>query len=279
MELVWFKFAIFLYILASAGFIVYIIKQEKLIFKIALSFLASGFIFHTVFLCYGYYILKTAPVLDLGSSLSFFSWTIILVYLIFFMKFKLMVLGSFVAPFSTFLMLISCVFPISSKEAVKPIFKTIWLSVHVGTIFIGNALFAIAFLSAIMYLIQEYYIKNKKLNFFYKRLPSLTTLDDINHYSLIYGFPFLTAGIITGAIYAQYVFGKYWQWDPKEVWSLVTWLFYAILIHERLAVGWRGRRAAIMSIVCFLILSLSFIGTSLWIKGYHNLNNLGVIGS
>lgn len=278
MGLLWFRLSIFLYIIASAGFVVYTIKQEKRIFNVALYFLMGGFLCHTVFLIWGYYVLGTAPVLDFSSAISFFSWTLIMVYFIFFVKFRLMILGAFVIPFSTFLMLISSMFPIVSGP-VKPVFKTVWLTLHVGTIFIGNALLAIAFLSAIMYLIQEYYIKRKKFSFFYERLPSLTTLDNINHYSLMYGFPFLTAGIITGAMYAQFAFGRYWQWDPKEVWSLVTWILYAALVHERLAVGWKGRKAAIMSIVCFLILGLSFLGTSLWMEGYHNINSLGVMKS
>jgi len=272
-----FKFAIFLYIFASAGFIVFTIKQEKKLFNIGFSLLILAFLFHTAFLVYGYCLLGTAPVLDFRSSLSFFSWCIVFVYMLFFLKFRLRILGAFVTPFSTFLILISSMFPICGGP-VKPIFKTVWLTIHVVTIFIGNALFAIAFLAAVMYLLQDYYIKNKKFSFFYERLPSLTTIDTINHYSLVYGFPFLTAGIITGAIYAQIAFGKYWQWDPKEVWSLVTWILYAILIHERLAVGWKGKKAAIMSILCFMVLGISSIGTSFFVKGYHNIKNLGKIG-
>jgi len=102
----------------------------------------------------------------------------------------------------------------------------------------------------------------------------LETLDSINYYSLMYGFPFLTIGMITGAIYAQYALGSYWRWDPKEVCSLITWLFYAALLHERHAVGWRGRRAAIMSIICFLILIFTFIGASLWLSDYHSFKSL-----
>ena len=185
-----------------------------------------------------------------------------------------MVLGSFVAPFAAFLMIISSAMP-WMQGPVKPIFKSLWLTVHVGTIFLGNGMFAIAFLAAIMYLIQEHQIKRKRLGSFYSRLPSLATLDTLNYHSLIYGFPFLTLGMITGSIYAQYALGKYWQWDPKEVWSLITWLFYGALLHERLVVGWRGRRAAFMSIICFCILIFTFIGASLWLGGYHSFSSLG----
>ena len=136
-------------------------------------------------------------------------------------------------------------------------------------------MFAVAFMSAIMYLIQERQIKNKRFGSLYSRLPSLETLDTINHYSLMYGFLFLTIGMVTGAIYAQTVLGSYWQWDPKEVWSLITWLVYAALLHARVTIGWRGRRAAIMSIIAFLILIFTFIGASLWLSDYHSFKSLG----
>ncbi len=270
----WFNMALFFELLATGGFVVYIVKQEKWVFRCSYWILVAGFVCHTIFLGYRYYSLGTAPVLDLKSALGFFSWSIICVYLIFQIKFRLMVLGSFVAPLAAFLMIISSAMP-WVEGSVKPVFKSIWLTVHIGTVFIGNGLFAIAFLAAIMYLTQEHQIKRKRLGSIYTRLPSLATLDSINYYSLIYGFPFLTLGMITGSIYAQYALGKYWQWDPKEVWSLITWLFYGALLHERLVVGWRGRRAALMSIICFCILIFTFVGASLWLGGYHSFSSLG----
>ena len=274
MTFFWFNLALFFQLLATGGFIVYIVRQQKWVFRWSYRTLVVGLVFHTIFLCYRYYSLGTAPVLDLKSALSFFSWCIICAYLVFQLKFRLMVLGSFVAPFSAFLMIISYAMP-WIQGPVRPIFKSLWLTVHVGTIFMGNGLFAIAFLAAIMYLIQEHHIKRKRLRSFYDRLPSLATLDSINHYSIVYGFPFLTIGMITGSIYAQFALGTYWQWDPKEVWSLISWLFYAALLHERLAAGWMGRRAAIMSIICFCILIFTFLGASLWLGGYHSFSNLG----
>ena len=279
MDLLLFRLALFLILLAAGGFIVYIIKQQKTVYKWSYRILLAGFILHTLFLAQQYYILGVAPVLTLKAALSFFSWTIIGAYLIFHFKFRLMVLGSFIAPFAAFLMIISSTIP-GAELTVRPIFKSIWLPVHVGTIFTGNGIFAITFMAAIMYLIQERQIKKKRFGSFYSRLPSLETLDSINYYSLMYGFPFLTVGMITGAIYAQYALGSYWRWDPKEVWSLITWLFYAALLHERLAVGWRGRRAAIMSIICFLMLIFTFIGASLWLSDYHSFRSLeGLTGS
>ncbi len=270
-----FYLALVLYLIASGGFIVFILKQHKWVFRVSYWILFSGFLFHTIFFAYNYYVLGTAPVLNLKAAISFFSWCIVCCYLVFQAKFRLMVLGSFAAPFAAFLMIISSALPWFNSP-VKPIFKSAWLTVHVATVFMGNGLFAITFLTAVMYLVQERQIKQKKLGAIYKRLPSLGTLDTINHYSLIYGFLLLTIGMVTGSIYAQVALGSYWQWDPKEVWSLITWLFYAALLHERITVGWRGRKAAIMSIICFAILIFTFLGASLWMGGYHSFDSLGV---
>jgi len=270
----WFTVALCFELLATGGFIVFIVRQEKWIFRCSYWILITGFLFHTIFLAYRYYLLGAAPILDLKSALSFFAWSIICVYLIIQSRFKLMVLGSFVAPFAAFLMIISSAMP-WTEEPVKPLFKSLWLTIHVGTVFIGDALLAIAFLAAIMYLIQEYQIKQKRLGAIYSRLPSLATLDRINYYSIVYGFPFLTVGMITGSVYAQYALGSYWQWDPKEVWSLISWLFYAALLHQRIAVGWQGRRAAIMAIVCFSVLVFTFVGVSLLMGGYHSFSSMG----
>jgi len=274
MASMWFIAALCFELLATGGFIVFIIRQEKWIFRCSYWILVTGFLFHTIFLGYRYYLLGVAPILDLKSALSFFAWSIICVYLIIQSRFKLMVLGSFVAPFAAFLMIISSAMP-WTDVIVKPVFKSLWLTIHVGTVFIGDALLAIAFLAAIMYLIQEYQIKQKRLGAIYSRLPSLATLDKINYYSIVYGFPFLTVGMITGSVYAQYALGRYWQWDPKEVWSLISWLFYAALLHQRIAVGWQGRRAAIMAIVCFSVLVFTFVGVSLLLGGYHSFSSMG----
>ncbi|MBN2125114.1 MAG: c-type cytochrome biogenesis protein CcsB [Deltaproteobacteria bacterium] len=269
-----FRAALFLIILATGGFIVFIIRQHKAAYRWSYRSLLAGFVLLTLFFLHQYLMLGAAPVFTLKSALYFFAWAVIAAYLLFHLKFRLMVLGSFVAPLAACLMIISSALP-GTDVVIRPAFRSAWLTVHIGTSFIGNGMFALTFMAAVMYLIQEYQIKNKRFGSLYRRLPSLETLDLINHHSLMYGFAFLTAGMVTGAIYAQYALGSYWRWDPKEVWSLITWLFYASLLHERLAVGWRGRRAALMSIVAFLILIFSFVGVSLWLSDYHSFRSLG----
>ena len=270
-----FNLALFLELFATGGFIVFIIKQQKWVFRYSYNILIMGFICHSISIGCQYYELGTAPILGLKSILSFFSWSIVAIYILLQIKFKLRVLGSFVAPFVTIIMISAFFFPWKIQESINPIFNSLWLIFHVIIIFIGDAFFAIAFLTSIMYLIQEYHIKKKRLGSFYTRLPSLATLDAINTFSLNCGFPLLSIGILIGSIYSQYAFGKYWQWDPKEVWALISWLFYAALIHQRITVGWQGRRAAIMSIICFCILMFTFIVIGIWFGGYHSFKSLG----
>ena len=267
-------FALILILLATAAFIVYLVRQKKSAYHWAYRLLLAGFAFLTLFVAYEYYALGVAPVLTLKSSLSFFAWAILLVYLLFHLKFRLMVLGSFVAPLAACLLILSSTLP-GGEVTVKPVFRSLWLPIHIGTAFLGNGFFAVTFVAGIMYLIQESQIKTKRLGSLYSRLPSLETLDSINHFALICGFTFMTAGMITGSIYAQVALGSYWRWDPKEVCSLIAWIFYAVLLHERLTVGWRGRRAALFSVIGFLVLLLAFVGANLWLSDYHSFKNMG----
>ncbi len=274
MDTAFFQLTLTLYLIATAGYLYFIISKNKRVGSWAHRILIVGFALNSAYLALAYYKLGAVPALDFKAALSFFSWTIIAAYLLFQLKFRIMVLGSFVVPFSAFLMIISSTIPIPAIT-VKPAFKTLWLPLHVGTSFLGDAIFAIACIAGIMYLIQERQIKTKKLGAFYTRLPSLNSLDSINYYAITYGFLLLTVGMITGSIVAQGAHGSYWRWDPKEVWSLITWLCYAILLHQRMAIGWRGRRSALMSIGCFVVLIFTFVGVNFLMEGYHSFESLG----
>jgi len=269
-----FRLALLLILLATGGMIVFIIRQKKGIFRWSYRILFAGFLVHTLFLAHQFAVLGTAPVLSLKSALGFFAWTVTGIYLLFQLRYRLMVLGSFIAPLAAILLILSTSIPGSESVAVRPLFKSLWLTFHVLTVFAGDGMFAVAFAAAVMYLLQERQIKRKRFGSLYKRLPSLETLDAINHRALVLGFPLLTLGLVTGAIYAQQALGRFWRWDPKEVWSLITWLAYAVLLHERLTVGWRGRRAALMSIACFLLLIFTFVGISLISSDYHSFRSL-----
>ena len=251
-----------LYLVATICYMAYLLKPRPILGRAAHWLIAGGFLLHLAFTIARYFEAGHTPITNLHESLSFFSMTIIGVFIIFERKYHVFILGSFVTPLALLLMLASSQYSSAIPE-LPPALKSKWLFIHTTLAFLSYATFAVAFGAAIMYLIQERFLKKKRLGSLYQKLPSLDMLDDINYRCLTLGFPLLTVAIITGAIWAETAWGTYWSWDPKETWSLITWLIYAALLHGRLTTGWRGRRAAYLSIVGFFILLFTFLGVNL----------------
>lgn len=258
-----------LYAVGTVGYLIYVIRTEVAIHRIAYGFLLAGFLSHTLGLALLVGQIHQLPVTTLPQTFSLFAWAIMGSYLTFQLKFNIRILGTFLSPLAVVFMLLSSAIP-SRVIPTSQLFKSFWLTLHVTTMFIGNAIFALAFCAGIMYLLQERQIKTKSFGLLYRRLPSLETLDSLNYVCLTFGFPLITIGFISGFVYAGAVGRSFWHWDPKEILSVITWLIYAVLLHERLAVGWRGRRAAIMAIIGFSAILLTFVGTSILLKGHHS---------
>lgn len=258
-----------LYSVGTVGFLIYVIRTEKVIHRIAYGFLLAGFLSHTLGLAMLVSQLRQMPVTTLPQTFSLFAWAIVGSYLAFQLKFNIRILGTFVSPLAVVFMLLSSAIP-GRVIPNSQLFKSFWLTLHVATMFIGMAIFALAFCAGIMYLLQERQIKSKSFGLLYRRLPSLEVLDSLNYVCLTFGFPLITIGLISGFVYAGAVWQSFWHWDPKEILSVVTWLIYAVLLHERLAVGWRGRRAAIMAIIGFSVILVTFVGTSFILKVHHS---------
>jgi cytochrome c-type biogenesis protein CcsB len=260
--------SIFLYMLSSAGYFTFLILQKDYLHRVGYFLILTGFLFHTLTIAYAFVKTGHIPVSNLRETLSFAGWAVAGLFLILQFKFKLKILGIYAAPFIALIMVLVSQLPDEPTQTTK-IFKSFWLISHVTTIFIGEAAFALACGLGLLYLLQEHEIKTKKHRFFFKRLPSLELLDNSGYVCIVVGFTMLTLGLITGFVFAKSVWGKFWRWDPKEVWSGITWLFYAALLHERLTAGWRGRRSAIMAIIGFGVLLFTFLGVNLLLKGHH----------
>ncbi|MBU0986625.1 MAG: c-type cytochrome biogenesis protein CcsB [Proteobacteria bacterium] len=254
--------------LSSAGYLAYLFRQKNYLQQAGFYLLAIGFAGHTTALGYSFISTGQFPVNNLYETLSLAGWAVAGVFLFIQYTFNLKVLGFFAAPLATLVMMIASQLPREPVQA-KTILKSFWLMVHVIAIFIGEASFALACGLGILYLVQEHAIKTKKRGFFFKRLPSLELLDSTGYGCIITGFAMLTLGLITGFVYAKSVWGRFWSWDPKEVWSGITWLIYAALLHQRFTVGWRGRRAAIMAIIGFGAVLFTFLGVNFLLQGHH----------
>ena len=266
--MVLFIITIFFYLLGTAGYLLYLFLQKNYLQRAGYYLLACGFICHSTAIGYKFFQSGHIPVHNLQETLLIAGWALAGVFLIFQYKYKIKILGVYAAPLITLVMVFTVQLQ-GEPVIVKNIFNSIWFVFHIIAIFIGEASFALACGIGVLYLLQEHSIKNKNHGFFYKRLPSLELLDTTGYACIIVGFTMLTIGLLSGFVYAISIWGKFWSWDPKEVWSGVTWLLYAVLLHERLAVGWRGRRAAIMSIVGFAVLLFTFLGVNFLLKGHH----------
>ena len=251
-----------LYVCATVAYLVYLAKPRQVLGQAAHWLVLSGFLAHCTFTLLRYFEAGHTPITNLHESLSFFSLAVVGVFIAFESKYHVSILGSFVTPLALMLMIASSIYP-SAVPLLPPALKSKWLFVHSTMAFISYAMFAVAFGAAIMYLIQQHFLKKKRLGPLYQKLPSLDVLDEINYRCMSFGFPLLTIAIITGAIWAETAWGTYWSWDPKETWSLITWFIYAALLHGRLTTGWRGRRAAVLSIIGFFVLLFTFLGVNL----------------
>jgi cytochrome c-type biogenesis protein CcsB len=269
MNILFFKITSLFYLLGTLTYLAYIFSLKETFSKVSFTIVLIGFASHTLAFLTRLVEAGHTPVTNLHESLSFFAWMIIGIFLVVYLKYKIKVLGSFLTTVALILMLFAYTLP-KDILPLAPVLKSFWHPFHVVFAFLGNAVFTLTFCCGVMYLIQENQLKSKKMGAIAKRLPSLKVLDDLNYQSLTFGFPMLTLGIITGAIWAEYAWGRYWGWDPKETWSLITWFFYAALLHQRLTVGWRGRKAAIMAIVGFLATLFTFLGVNLILPGLHS---------
>lgn len=203
-----------------------------------------------------------APLSNLYESLVFFSWTIALALIISRLKFGLDIIVLLGLPL-VFLVMASTSLLDPSIKPLIPALQSNWLVAHVIACFLGYSGFAVSFVAAVLLLLT------RGSEFAAKYLPRKDILDEVIYRSVLAGFPMLTVGIITGAAWADYAWGSYWSWDPKETWSLVTWLVYAAFLHARLARGWTGRRTAVLSIVGFMAVLFTYFGVN-YLPGLHS---------
>jgi len=211
-----------------------------------------------------------APLSNLYESLIFFAWTIVFLYLIVEWRIKSRTIGAFVIPFA-FLSMAFASFSPNINTRIQPLIPALqsnWLISHVITCFFGYAAFAIACGLGFMYLLKGLE-KGENSGPFLRFLPRREILDELTYHSVVIGFIFLTLGIITGSVWAYSAWGSYWSWDPKETWSLITWLIYAAMLHSRFLRGWKGKRMAIMSIIGFVSVLFTYFGVN-YLPGLHS---------
>lgn len=269
------------YFLAMVLFIVYVATRSRPVALVANVFAYGGFIVQTVALGLRWYESYQmlgehgrAPLSNLYESVVFFAWTILLIYILIDLKYRQRSIGAFVVPFAFLGMTWAQLYLNDAIDPLVPALQSNWLTYHVITCFLGYAAFAVACGVSIMYLIKVGREEDGKANFpaggIIGSFPAARILDDINYKSIMIGFPLLTLGIITGAAWANYAWGTYWSWDPKETWSLIVWFIYAAFLHARFTRGWAGKKAAWLSVFGFVATIFCYLGVNLILSGLHS---------
>jgi ABC-type transport system involved in cytochrome c biogenesis permease subunit len=253
--------AVFFYFLDSIWEIGAIFRLEKFSKRLINFFILSGLGLHGAFLIILSVKSKNLPINTLFESSVFFLFLIVLIAVITKYLYKLPSLTPFVLPVITVVSIASIAL-IRNDLILSNDLAKFWQIVHIIPIFLGYAAFMVSFILSIMYLTQERQLKTKNFGLLFNSLPSLETLDALMWKTITFGFPLLTIGLVTGTIWAKTsnILGELWYLDSKVLLGAFTWLVYAALLHLRLGASFHGTKVACVTIACFVIVLLTFIG-------------------
>jgi len=258
MDILVFKAALAAYLFSALAYVASVVVRRVHVARVATWLLAAAFVIHAGALVLRCMAIGRAPVVGLHDMHSLTAWIMTGGYLAFQFRTKTRVLGIFVAPVASVMMIVAST-GLGGAVAASPQLEHSLVTIHVILTLAGETLFVLAALAGLMYLIQDKRIKEKKITRLSRFLPPLKDLDRINELCLLWGFPLLTLGVLAGSVWARVVWGSAWQWDAKMVWTVLAWAILALLLHQRLAIGWRGHKAALYSVAALLILLLTFV--------------------
>ena len=253
------------YICATGLALAHLVQRQELTHRLASVATLAGWACHTLGLVVRAVEVGRPPLGTLGEAVSVAAWVIVLIEMIAERQTGVRVLGAFVLPVVLILSLKANATPAASLE---PTLGKTWIWVHIVLALIGIGAFVLNFAGAVMYLLQERQLKARRPGAFYYRLPPLETLDRLTYRALALGFPFLTVGLLLGAVSARTAWGSLFAFDPLALFSFVAWAIYAGTLAGRAAGGWRGRRAAYFAVLGFAALVLT-LGVGLFLPGRH----------
>lgn len=274
--LLWAAFAA--YCLATIFYILHLISPGIRFFRnrATVSLIAAA-AFQTVVMTLRFIVADRAPCQTLYESLAWFSWSAVVAYLVIEWRRQVRLPGFFVSLVSGGAVLYAL---LGQSPAVKPLFPALqspWFFWHVAIAFASYAVFVVAFAVEISYLLQllmwklgstrDYGLSHENIGRFHRSV----------HQLVLFGFPMLTFGVMSGAAWANEAWGVYWQWDPKETWSLITWFVFALYLHTRVRPSWRGAPSSVIMVVAFLCMVTTFLGVS-WLAKLFGIPSLHTYG-
>ncbi len=268
-DITFFWIAFIFYFISFLIFTLYFAFSKKAVSQVATFSALGGFVFHTIALGFRWILSGHAPFSNMFEYMNVMAWVSVLGLLIIMWQMKRPFVAAFLSPVAFLLMGAAALLPKQINEQLMPALQSIWFNIHISLAVISEGAFAVAFAVSVMYLVGKKMNPKPAKGSFAERFPSLDILDDINYRAISIGYPLFTIGaLIAGAIWASKAWGTFWGWDPKEVGALIIWLFYTVYLHARFVKGWKGSKAAWMSIIGFAMTLLSFFG-NLVLGGLH----------
>mgnify|MGYP001058513781 FL=1 len=254
-----FTAAFALYVAAALVYFAALFARRERWARGGLALAVAGLAAHTAALAVRTAASGHAPFTNMYESLSFLSWAVVVALVVFGR-------GSRVPKLGPYLMLIVVALvalassPLMPKGATPlvPALQSYWLWLHVSVTLLGEAFFAVAFVASLLYLGADSEEKRERF-------------DALAYRAVAVGFPLFTlGGLVFGMVWAYRAWGRYWGWDPKEVWSLITWFVFALYLHTRIVMGWKGRRSAWIAIAGFLAALFTYFGVNYLLAGLHS---------
>ncbi len=261
-----FTITMILYFASMIGYFVFIGVKKQKVALAAYAALLAGFVLHAAALIVRGIGAGRLPMTNQYEFATSFAFGLALVSLIFIRKYRFDVLGAFAVPV-IFLVIGYAAMQSREVHELMPSLRSSWLGFHVSTAIISYGAFGVSFAIALIFLFRG---RLQEGGFLDRHIPSGEQLDLIEYRAVAMGILFLTFCIISGSIWAERAWGSYWSWDPKETWSLITWLIYAVYLHQRIRKGWRGRSAAIFAVAGFVCVLFTYIGVNTLLPGIHS---------
>lgn len=259
-----------LYLTGSVSYPLGLVLRRPILKKAAVWTSVAAFALHTVDLGVRFIEIGAVNLQQGQFYMSLLAWFVVLIFFVLWRRLKHDFLAMITAPLA--LVLFSSSLAVRTQVlAVPEHFSALWFSLHVGTIFVSLGLITMAFGAGVAYLHLEKIIKTKaKMPGFSKDLPSLETFDRANHWAVSVGFPLYTISVMSGFLWASFTWKKIISWDPKELITIVIWIIFAVLFHQRTALGWRGRKPARTAIILFALCLVSLVGVNFLLPTHHS---------
>lgn len=274
--------ALVLYFVAAGGYFGFVAWRTRKWKVFATAVLSLGWAFHLVSLITRTFAAGHAPWGNMYEFTVSLAFVVVTAYLFVGQaKFGLTSLGGYVAAAAAILMSVGWVL-YADPGQLQPALRSNWLTFHVFLVMAGASLLLLGAIMEVMYLLRhrwegrhpDFEAEGADSGGLVSRLPSAERLDQASYRMIMFAFPIWALGVIAGAIWGEQAWGRYWGWDPKETWSLITWFVYATLLHARMMRGWSGKRVAFLSIVGFMAVLFTYFGVN-YLPGLHSYGAMG----